>query len=158
MTLISAPAQLCQVLSKYAVENARKDIANRGWRSSGALQPYYAQGEVGISATMKHLLYQNAGVKPFLMYWAEGRRLPLGCKMGDGPHLRTARGVGQPGYVDIPHRGRVWRNQKWRYPGLEPKRFIETAITKAINDNHDYIKREVVAAITGKGKEDAQWL
>lgn len=158
MTLVSAPAQLTQTLSMLAVQKARMDVKGRGWKSSGALQPYSAQGEVGISTTMKHLLYQNNGVKSFLMYWVEGRTIPMGCKMGDGPHFVRGKGVGQPGYVNIPHKGRVWRDQKWKYPGIKPKRFIEKAISDAIKENKTLIKQSVMASITGKGTEGAKWL
>lgn len=158
MTLVPAPAQMCQVLSQFAVTKARTDVQGRGWRSSGALQPYANQGEVGIQSTMKHLMYQNAGIKSFLMYWAEGRTVPMGCKQGDGPHFARGKDVGKPGYVYIPHKGRVWRQQKWRHPGLKPKRFIETAISSAIKENKSYIKQEIMGSLTGKRGGDAKWI
>lgn len=160
MTLVPAPAQLCQALAQEAARNARQDVKGRGWRSSGALQPTYAQGEVGIRSTMKHLLYQNSGVKSFLMYWVEGRTVPMSCKQGDGPHFAHAKPgtVGTPGFVNIPHRGKVWRDQRWRYPGLKPKRFVETAITKAIKENKQMIRGEIMDSITGKNQAGAKWL
>jgi hypothetical protein len=156
--LVPAPAQLCQALAQDAARKARQDIKGRGWKSSGALQPTYAQGEVGIRSTMKHLLYQNSGVKSFLMYWVEGRSVPMSCKQGDGPHFVRGKDVGKPGYVNIPHRGRVWRDQKWKYPGLKPKRFIESAITQAIKENKQMIRGEIMDSIMGKNQEGAKWL
>lgn len=158
MVLVAAPAQLATVLSQFAVQKAREDVRGRGWKSSAALQPVSGQGQVGIRTTMKHLLYQNAGIKSFIMYWVEGRTLPLTCKQGDGPHLVRGKGAGQPGYVNIPHKGKVWRDQKWKHPGLKPKRFIETAIASAIRENKQYIRAEINAALTGKGREDIPWL
>lgn len=158
MTLVPAPPQMTAVLANFAVQKAREDVRQRGWRSGAALQPYYANGEVGIRSTMKHLLYQNSGIKSFLMYWVNGRTVPMGCKLGDGPHFRKGKEVGVPGYVDIPHKGRVFRQQKWKHPGLKPKRFIESAIAAAIRENRDYIRNEISAVLTGKGKDDVPWL
>lgn len=157
MTVVSAPAQLCQTLSQLAVTKARTDVAGRGWKSSGALQPYSGQGEIGIRSTLKHLLYQNSGVKPFLMTWVNGRTIPLGCKMGDGPHFVRGGDVGKPGYVNIPHRGRVWRSQKWRFPGLEPKRFIEKAIADTVRENRPLIRISILKSLT-EDRSNIPWL
>lgn len=159
MTLVPAPFGLCQTLSSIAAQKARQDIIGRGWKSSGALQPMPAQGEVAIRSTMKHLLYQDKGIKSFLMYWVEGRTVPMSCKQGDGPHFAHAKPgtVGTAGFVNIPHRGKVWRDQRWRYPGLKPKRFIEDAISAAIRDNRPMIKASVLKSI-GSEKENIPWL
>lgn len=159
MTLIAAPAQLCQTLSTIAVQKARQDVKGRGWKSSGALMPMSGQGQVGIRSTMKHLLYQNSGVKSFLMYWVEGQTVPMSCKQGDGPHfVRGKRGVvGTPGFVNIPHRGKVWRDQRWKYPGIKPKRFIEKALSEAVNENRDLIRRSIVSSLT-EDKSGIPWL
>lgn len=149
---------MCAVIAQSAVAKARKDIQGRGWRSSGSLQPVSNNGTVGIQSTVKYLMYQNKGFEPFLMTWVRDRVVPLGCKQGDGPHFAKGKGVGEPGFVNIPHRGRVWRNQKWRHPGLKPKRFMESAITAAIKENKDFIRREVSDMVTGRRKEGAKWL
>ena len=150
MERLPVPGYIANKIAQDAVVRARTDVIGRGWRSSGALQPVSADGEVGIASTVKHLLYQNAGVRSFLMYWVQGRIIPMGCKQGDGPHFRKGKEFGMPGYVDIPHRGKVWRDQKWKYPGLKPKRFLETAISGAIKDNHGFIKAEIGAIISGQ--------
>ncbi|QZE10462.1 hypothetical protein SEA_SCOOBYDOOBYDOO_116 [Mycobacterium phage ScoobyDoobyDoo] len=157
MTRVALPAQTCQVITQFAVQKAREDVIGRGWRSSGALQPFSDQGQVGIRSTVKHLLYQNNGVKSFLMTWVEGRTIPMACKQGDGPHFVRGREVGRPGYVNIPHRGKVWRDQKWRYPGLKPKRFIESSIAAAIKENKDFIRTSIIKAVTAD-KADIPWL
>lgn len=121
----------------------------RGWRTSGAIQPYAAEGQVGLRTTVKYLMYQNEGIKPFIMWWVEGRRIPLACKQGDGPHIRTGKNPGQPGYVDIPHVGRTWRDQKWRHPGLKPKRFMQSSLTTAVRENRPQIQQYLMNVITG---------
>lgn len=134
-----------------AVQYAREDVVNRGWsnRALTALNPYSEKGLVGIKVTAKYLMRQEQGINPFLMHWVEGRTVPLGCNQGDGPHIRKGRGVGKPGYVDIPHRGRVWRDQKWRHPGLKPKNFMRDAILRAINEEQESIRSEIMDALKG---------
>jgi hypothetical protein len=95
-------------------------------------------------------MYQNSGIRPFLMRWVEGRVVPMGCSQGDGPHFRRGGQAGKPGYVDIPHVGRKWRDQKWRHPGLKPKNFMQNAINKAISDENDAIRRDLMSALKGE--------
>lgn len=145
------PENICQRLSMKAVQYAREDVAARGWsnRSMGALNDMSSKGLVGIRTSVKYLMRQEQGFDPFLMHWVEGRTVPLGCNRGDGPHIRKGRGVGKPGWVDIPHRGRVWRDQKWRHPGLKPKNFMRDAILRAINEEQDSIRQELMEALKG---------
>lgn len=149
ITRLAAPQSVADLISDRAVRNAREDVRSRGWKSSGALQPYAQPGEVGISTTVKYLMFQNVGVSPYIMWWVKDRVVPLGCKQGDGPHLRSGRTVGTPGYVNIPHVGKRWRDQRWKYPGLKPKRFLESAIQRAIKDSHDDVRKELAAVIRG---------
>ena len=115
---VPIPSKLALKISNDAVTNARSTMGGLGWSSKAmqALQPIAEDGKVGIRTTAKYLMYQERGIKPFLMTWVQGRTLPMGCKM-DGPHFRRGSHVGTPGYVDIPHVGRVWRDQRWRHPG-----------------------------------------
>lgn len=115
----------------------------------GALNPYSAKGLVGIKTSVKYLMRQNEGFSAFLMHWVEGKTIPMACKQGDGPHFRRGKDVGKPGYVNIPHRGRVWRDQKWRHPGLKPKNFMQDAILRAINEERDSIQKEIMEALKG---------
>ena len=148
---IPLPPEICARLSMKAVQYAREDVVNRGWsnRAMAALNPSSDKGLVGIKTSAKYLMRQEQGINPFLMHWVEGRTVPRGCKQGDGPHIRRGRGVGKPGYVDIPHRGRVWRDQKWRHPGLKPKNFMRDAILRAINEEQDSIRAELMEALKG---------
>ena len=149
MTLVPAPVALTQQIADQATRNARENLRGRGWKSSGALKPYADDGAVGISSTVNYLLIQNKGFSPFVMWWVKNRTLPLGCKMGDGPHFRNGKNVGTPGYVDIPHKGRVFRQQRWRHPGLQPKRFMEKAITQAVKDSRMDIQRAAMNTLRG---------
>jgi len=54
--------------------------------------------------------------------------------------------------VDIPHRGKVWRDQRWRHPGLQPKNFMRDAITSAIRDERSSIHADIMAALHGEYK------
>lgn len=152
MTHIPLSEALCRTISDRAVAHARQDLAGRGWKSASGLVPYPAEGQVGIKTTVKYLMHQESGIKPFLMSWVEGRTIPMSCAQGDGPHFRHAKQgvVGTPGEVDIPHKGKVWRNARWRHPGLRPKNFMHSAIEKAIHDSKGEIHQEVMRALKGQ--------
>ena len=152
MTRIPAPADLTELISRKAVQNARKDIVKRNWKSASALRPYSADGEVGITSTVNYLLIQNSGFPEFVMWWVKNRTVPLGCPQGDGPHFRFGNpdSVGTAGYVDIPHKGKTWRTKRWQHPGLKPKRFMETAISRAIKDSRTETRKSVMTALRGE--------
>jgi len=145
------PDDLTRQIADRAAQMCREDIMARGWsdRSSGAVQPRAGDGEVGLRTTAGHLMHQNSGVRPFLMTWVEGRTIGMSCAQGDGPHFRRGSHVGEPGYVDIPHRGQVWRNQKWLFPGLQPKRFFEDSIAGAIRQSRPQIRQYIVGMMRG---------
>lgn len=149
MTLVPAPIELNRVIARRAMENAKRDLWKRNWKSASALSPYAADGQIGISSSVKYLLIQNKGFEPFVMWWVKNRTVPLACAQGDGPHFRNGAGVGTPGMVDIPHKGKVFRQQRWRHPGLKPKRFMESAITQAIKDSRADIKDAVMTSLRG---------
>jgi hypothetical protein len=150
MARVAAPANIADVIARKAVQNAREDLRGRGWKSSGALQPYSADGAVGISSTLNYLLKQNSGFGPFVMWWVKNRTVPLACKFGDGPHFRSGNTVGTAGYVNIPHKGRVFKPIRWRHPGLQPKRFMEKAISQAIKDSRADIRKSVMSGLKGE--------
>jgi len=151
MTRIPAPIELTQMIADKAAQKGRENLRGRGWKSSGALQPYSDVGAVGITSTVNYLLIQNKGFSPFVMWWVKNRTLPLACKQGDGPHVRfgNPNSVGTAGYVDIPHKGKVWRQQRWRHPGLQPKKFMESSITRAIKDSRPEIRKAVMQCLRG---------
>lgn len=147
---IPAPVEMNRVIARRAVQNARENIRGRGWASSGALQPLSDKGQVGITSTMKHLLIQNRGFNPFIMWWVEGRMVPIKDKQTGQTRRIKGRDPGKPGYVTIPGRGKVWRDQKWKHPGLKPKRFLEQAITQAIKDSRADIKDAAMTILRGE--------
>jgi hypothetical protein len=151
VTFHPIPPELAAKISADAVKNARELMKGFGWsdKSLQALQPKPGQGEVGILTTQKYLIYQEKGTQPFLMHWVAGRTLPLSCPQGDGPHFRRGGHVGEPGYVDIPHRGKVWRDQRWRHPGLKGRNFMRDGLNKAIADNQPLVQAWAVGLLKG---------
>lgn len=150
MAHIPLPENLARKISDKAAQIARQEMSGRGWKSGRSLVPYAKTGQVGIKTSVRYLLFQESGTKPFLMKWVEGKTIPMGCAQGDGPHFRKGSGVGQPGYVNIPHKGQVWRNQKWRHPGLKPTGIMHRAITQAIQESRQDLAFEIKRAIRGE--------
>lgn len=149
---IKLPESTCRKISQIAIQNARQNVASRGWHSQDSFTEMSAEGMVGIRTSKKYLMFQEKGIKPFIMWWVAGRTLPLGCKKGDGPHIRRGVGPGTPGYVNIPHQGRVWRDQRWRHPGIAPQKFMEDAIRDAISSQRTVIHADIMAALKGELK------
>ncbi len=150
MVHIPISEEIARKISDKAVQICRQDLQGRGWRSARSLTPMAHEGMVGIKTSVKYLMFQEKGIKPFLMKWVEGRTLPLGCPQGDGPHFRKGSHVGTPGYVTIPHRGKVWRESRWRHPGIRGGNFMRSALEKAIKESNQDIKQEVMRAIRGE--------
>lgn len=75
--------------------------------------------------------------------------IPIGCKQGDGPHFRRGGHVGEPGYVNIPHRGQVWRDQRWLNPGIQGRGFMQAALQRAIAENQPMIKAFARGIVSG---------
>lgn len=158
MTRVPAPITLAETIAQKAAKNARQDLVKRNWKSASALRPYSQTGRVGITSTVNYLLIQNRGFPEFTMWWVKNRVVPLGCPQGDGPHIRfgNPNAVGQPGWVDIPHKpgpgpgGKTWRAKRWHHPGLKPKRFMEKAISQAIKDSRTEIRQSVMKSLRGE--------
>lgn len=148
---IPIPAQLSSLISNRAAQLATQKVKGYGWSSKSieALTPYPGEGRVGIKTSVRYLMRQEEGIKPFLMWWVQDRTLPMGCGQGDGPHFRRGSKVGESGFVNIPHRGQVWRDQKWRHPGLKPKHFMEDSISQAIEEMRPQIQQKVMASLKG---------
>jgi len=140
---VPIPQQLALKISNDAVTYARQQMKGYGWsdRALQAIQPLPGEGVVGIKTTLKYLMYQEKGTKPFLMWWVNGRTIPMGCKQGDGPHFVRGSHVGEPGYVNIPHVGQVWRDQRWKNPGVQGKGFMKAGVQQAIQANGPMIQQ-----------------
>jgi hypothetical protein len=152
MARVPLPVALSETIARKAVTNARADLFRRGWKSASAMHPYSMPGRIGISSTVNHLLIQNKGFGPFVMWWVKNRTVPMGCAQGDGPHFRFGNpdSVGTAGYVNIPHVGRRFKPIRWRHPGLTPKRFMESSIQSAIKDSKVDIRKTVMASLRGE--------
>lgn len=139
----SLPRSQSRKISETAVQRAREYGDRRGWKGTRYLEPVVQKGTVGIKIDRKYhyLIYQNDGFGPFLMTSLEGKFVPM--KSGG----RRAKGVGQPGWVTLPGGVRVFRQQKWRHPGIKPTHFLEEAIVYAIKKNKQDLKNWTMAII-----------
>ena len=148
---VPIPGDLALQISQDAVRYAREEMRGYGWsdRALQALQPLPGEGVVGIKTTLKYLMYQERGTAPFLMWWVNGRTIPMACGQGDGPHFRRGGHVGEPGMVDIPHVGKVWRDQRWRHPGLKARGFLQQGLQQAITANQPMLKSYARSLLTG---------
>jgi hypothetical protein len=128
-------------MSEIAVGRAREYGDRRGWKGTRYLEPAPGRGRVGIKVTRKYLMYQNDGTKPRVMYELEGKFVPM---KGGG---RRATGVGKPGWVTLPGGVRVFRQQKWRHPGIKPTHFLEEAISFALKKEKQDLQKWLVAIV-----------
>lgn len=155
---VPVPRELADEISSDAAKIAREYMARRGWsqRSISSLLPVSEEGLVGVRTSIKHLHYQNAGTKPFVMWWAEGRVIPL----PSGPILATR--VGQPGwgYQDRydknrhPHTGRIWREQRWRHPGIDKTHFMQRSLYRAIKNARPTLQQRTIEILAGRAREE----
>lgn len=152
MTRVPAPASLCAQVSQRAAQLAQQTVKGYGWsnKAISAIVPLPGDGKVGLRTTEKYLMHQDRGISPFLMTWVQGRTVPMGCKRGDGPHFRRGSHVGEPGWVNIPHVGRVYRQQRWRHPGLKPKNFLENSLQQALYDLQPTARQQLIDMLAGK--------
>lgn len=126
-------------ISRRASQIAKHYGKARGWKGTRRIKPSLNREWPGIDLNVAgHLLFQERGTKPFVMWWAEGRVVPIKNT------FRMAKGVGQPGWVNIDGK-RIWRDQKWRHPGIKPTQFMEKAIKQAIEENKYLLVREALA-------------
>ncbi len=133
-------------VAEEAARICRTDLQKRGWssNSSGSIQPQSGRGWVGLKSTVDYVMYQNKGIKPFLMHWVEGRIVPI-----DGHFVRGGN-VGKPGWVTLPGGVRKWRDQRWRHPGLEPGQFMEKALAEAIKKQKSALSKRLTDVIMGR--------
>src|SRR5262245_25736061 len=113
------PRSQARKMSEIAVQRAKEYGGRRGWKGTRYLEPLVQTGTVSIKIAREqfYLKYQNDGTQPRVMYELEGKFVPM--KTGG----RRAKGVGQPGWVTLPGGVRVFRQQKWRHPGIKPTHF-----------------------------------
>ena len=144
MTNVPVPASIAKKISDRACQIARENVQKRGWKSADQILPVSADGMVGLKTTAKYLLYQEKGTQPRLMHEVEGKIIPM--KGG----FRTAKGVGQPGFVTLPGGVKKWRDQKWRHPGIKGQHFMDDAIKQAIKEIQPQLNQLMVQTLMGK--------
>lgn len=144
------PINITQRVSEIAVRRAREGMQRRGWSQEGQLSivPMPKPGSAGIKTTRKYLLYQEYGTRPFLMTSLEGKTVPI-----NGKFFRVS-GVGLPGmgYQDRKYeslKGPVWREQRWRHPGIRPEGFMQNAISQAMLESGPMIQAELNKIVKG---------
>ena len=150
---VTLPKEFTKRIANRAVKHAQNDMARRGWSPNtvrNGIRPYFDDGKYGIATNegYEYIKFQDRGFKAFLMTSLEGKKVPIGDR------VVTAKDVGKPGFVRIPREnGRgyknVWRNQKWRHPGLEPKNFLNPALSRARLEEGGYIRREIMKRMKG---------
>jgi hypothetical protein len=153
MTRVGLPVQFTSAISERAAQTCRQDIKGRGWsqKSSGSILAFPREGTAGLRTTLNYIMFQNRGIRPFVMWSLEGKTIPMKDPDGTTRFIKATR-VGQPGWVTLPGNVRVWREQRWKHPGLEPKRFMEDAITGAIQEYKPTLKAELMKVLGGESK------
>lgn len=154
MSQVPIPLELATEISELAARRAREGIRRRDWsvRAQESIFPAPEEGKVGIGTTLKYLKFQDKGTKPYLMTSLEGKVVPI-----RGRFIRV-NGVGLPGmgYQDrknktrYPHTGPIWREQRWRHPGLDAQNFMRNAIQQALFESRAKIRLTLTNALSGR--------
>lgn len=155
---VPVPREVAKEIATDASRIAREYSQRRGWSAASvnSLMPVFDEGLIGIRTSRKHLHYQNQGTKPFVMWWAEGKVIPL----PSGPILATR--VGQPGwgYQDrydkkrYPQTGWVFRHQRWRHPGIDRTGFMNKAIRRSIINARPTLRQRTMEVLAGQAREE----
>lgn len=154
MTQVPLPLHTAAAISDLAAWHARQGIKRRNWsaKAQASIQPIHKKGVVGITTDLKYLHYQDKGIRPFLMTALEGKTVPI-----KGKFFRV-RGVGLPGmgYQDRKYekyKGPIYRDQRWRHPGIRPENFMQNAVSQAIVESGPYIRQRLVKVMLGHPEE-----
>lgn len=102
------------------------------------LIPVGKYGKAGIRSHYKHLMYQEKGTKPRIMYELEGKTIPI--RGPNGVRFVKVTDVGKPGIVTLPGGVKEYRAQKWRHPGIKPTNFMKDSLYQARKD----LRRELI--------------
>ena len=135
-------------IAQSATKRAREWAVKAGWspRTTASLHPTARVGAAGIRTSVKHVFYQNQGTAPRLMKELEGKVIPI--KGPDGAtRMVYVKDVGKPGWVTLPGGVKVWREQKWRHPGIKPSKFMQGALQGSVNEAMPALRREAKALL-----------
>lgn len=152
MARSAAPVEITRPIAERAAQLARQNIRDRGWsqRAASAIVPVGREGQVGLRVNLDYLLYQNNGINPFIMWWVEGRTVPI--KDASGVHFVYGKEPGQPGWVTLPGGVKKWRDQKWRHPGLKPKYFLENSLDQAISEARPGLTQKILDIVLSRNR------
>lgn len=164
MKRIPLPSSICKVIADSALQHCRIYAIQRGWKTADKLSSIWDSGKVGINTSVHYLIYQDRGIRPFLMYSLEGQTIPLKDNTGT-THWVTVTRVGEPGIVKIPgdsnkpksalyksraaRPGLTYRDQRWKHPGIEETKFIRNSILKSINNGKPLVRNYLKDIISG---------
>lgn len=140
----AVPVADARRIAEDAVRRAKAYGEKRGWKAQKRLRPLWAGGVVGIRDPLKFLVYQDKGTKPRLMWEREGQIIPIKDKTG--VHFIRKKDVGKPGWGGPPG-ARVWKQQKWRHPGIKPTHFMRDALQAAIKEHKGVLEDKVKHAV-----------
>lgn len=122
------PRRLTEKIANRAVEECKIYGRQHGWGSTEKIKAYARKDKVGVRLNGAYWLrFQNDGTHPFLMTTLEGKTIPI-----DAHTFRVANGVGEPGFVTIDGE-KIWRDEKWRHPGITATHFVDNAVKKAFD-------------------------
>lgn len=141
------PRKVTEKIANRAVEEVKAYGRSQGWKATNFVKPYARVNIWGIRLNGRYWLrYQNDGISPFVMYSLEGKTIPMNFG------FRKAIGVGEPGFVNIDG-DKVWRDEKWKHPGLKPRHFIDNALAKAYKlYEHDVMAYQPLTRFVRMGK------
>lgn len=155
---VSVPEPVTREIASDAARIAKEYMARRGWSqfAINSLMPVSAEGLVGVRTSVKYLHYQNQGTKPRVMWELEGKVIPL----PSGP-IKATR-VGQPGwgYQDrydktrYPQTGWVFRQQRWRHPGIDRTGFMNKAVRRAISNARPTLRQRTMEVLMGEVRDE----
>lgn len=141
---ISVSPEVSRVIAERAQVLVREYAVREGWSHPEALEAVWGEGFAGLRTTRHYLMFLEKGTQPYLMHSLEGRTI----RFPDGS-FRRVKGVGLPGFVTLPGGVRTWRYQKWRHPGIRPRKFMDQTIQQAVLENQGLIKGYILSALKG---------
>jgi hypothetical protein len=164
---VPLPAVFCEKIADAAHQRCRIYAIQRGWKSADKLYPVSFRGIAGVGSSVHYLLYQDAGIRPFLMTALEGKVISLKDNTGT-THFVHVKNVGSPGLVRIPgdpakpknllytsraaRPGLVYREQRWKHPGIDATHFMETALRKSVKNSKPMIRNYFKSILSGGQK------
>lgn len=132
--------------SFFAQRLAPRSIGPGAGTGAYSIRPFWGGGKYGLRVGKKYMLYQNYGIKPFIMWNLEGKTIPM-LQKGGSIQFRVAHNVGGHQIVKRdPKTGRIMIGNKpirWRHPGLKPKLFLQTGMSLSLKRNMPAIANEM---------------